>query len=124
MLRGRGVNVVVISNMYSIWRFAKSFKHVKVKFGQEAWDKIVQGIDEVAKSTVKTYGPGGWNVALEYEAGDPKIQKDGVTVAKSIFFSDREKEIGAKLIKRVANNTNNFAGDGTTLSTLFANSII
>lgn len=47
-----------------------------------------------------------------------------MTVAKSVFFEDREKEMGAKLIKRVANNTNVYAGDGTTLSTLFANSIV
>jgi len=84
----------------------------------------MEGINEISRATVVTYGPGGWNVGLDYEGGDPKIQKDGVTVAKSIFFGNWEKEIGAKLIKWVANNTNNYAGDGTTLSTLFANTII
>ena len=78
----------------------------------------------MADATVKTYGPGGRNVAIEYEGGDPKITKDGVTVVKSIYFSDREVEIGAKLLKKIAGNTNMYTGDGTTLSTYFAKSLL
>jgi chaperonin GroEL len=59
-------------------------------------------------------------VVLEYENGDPKITKDGVTVVKSIFEKQRDHDMGAKLLKRVANNTNIYAGDGTTTSTLIA----
>ena len=51
-------------------------------------------------------GPGGRNVALEYEGGEPKITKDGVTVVKSVFLDARDQEMGVKLVKRVANNTN------------------
>ena len=59
-------------------------------------------------------------MALEYEGGDPKITKDGVTVVKSVFEKDRASEMGVKLVKRVAGNTNTFAGDGTTTSTLMS----
>lgn len=71
-----------------------------------------------------TLGPGGRNVVLEYENGDPKITKDGVTVVKSIFNDNRAMEIGIKLVKRVANNTNIFAGDGTTTSTLLSKELV
>lgn len=71
-----------------------------------------------------TLGPGGRNVALEYEGGDPKITKDGVTVVKSVNEEDRAKEIGVKLVKRVANNTNMYAGDGTTTSTLMSRELV
>lgn len=63
-------------------------------------------------------------MALEYENGDPKITKDGVTVVKSVFEKTRANDIGAKLIKRIAGNTNMYAGDGTTTSTLLAKSLL
>lgn len=66
----------------------------------------------------------GRNVALEYEGGDPKITKDGVTVVKSVMEPTREREMGAKLAKKIAGNTNTYAGDGTTTSTLLSKSII
>lgn len=78
----------------------------------------------MAEVTSKTYGPGGRNVAMEYDLRDPKITKDGVTVAKSVFFQDREEELGAKLLKRIAHNTNTYAGDGTTLSTFFSAALV
>lgn len=68
-------------------------------------------------------GPGGRNIVLEYENGDPKITKDGVTVIKSIFEQSRDRDMGAKLLKRVANNTNIYAGDGTTTSTLISSEL-
>mmetsp|Transcript_11337 Transcript_11337/g.19099 ORF Transcript_11337/g.19099 Transcript_11337/m.19099 type:complete len:126 (+) Transcript_11337:279-656(+) len=61
---------------------------------------------------------------MEYENGDPKVTKDGVTVVKSIFELSRDREMGAKLLKRVANNTNVFAGDGTTTSTLISKELV
>jgi chaperonin GroEL len=68
-------------------------------------------------------GPGGRNIVLEYENGDPKITKDGVTVIKSIFEQSRDRDMGAKLLKRVANNTNIYAGDGTTTSCLISSEL-
>ena len=85
---------------------------------------LIHGINAVAGPAILTLGPGGRNIALEYEGGDPKITKDGVTVVKSIFLSTREKELGVKLVKRVANNTNTFAGDGTTSSTLMSRELV
>jgi chaperonin GroEL len=78
------------------------------------------GIQRVSQTACLTLGPGGRNIVLEYENGAPKITKDGVTVVKSIFELTRERDMGAKLLKRVANNTNVYAGDGTTTSTLIA----
>ncbi len=63
-------------------------------------------------------------MALEYEGGDPKITKDGVTVVKSINEKERALDIGSRLMKRVAGNTNIYAGDGTTTSTLLANELL
>ena len=71
-----------------------------------------------------TLGPGGRNVALEYEAGDPKITKDGVTVLKSIWLEERAKEMGAKLLKKSAGSTNIYAGDGTTSQAVLAREIL
>ena len=84
----------------------------------------MQGISRVSEAACLTLGPGGRNVVLEYENGDPKITKDGVTVVKSIFDSNRGREIGIKLVKRVANNTNIYAGDGTTTSTLMSKELV
>lgn len=57
---------------------------------------------------------------MEYEGGDPKLTKDGVTVVKSVFEGKRENDMGAKLVKKIAGNTNTYAGDGTTTSTLLS----
>ena len=84
----------------------------------------MQGIERVSHTACLTLGPGGRNIVLEYENGDPKITKDGVTVVKSIFEKTRERDMGAKLLKRVANNTNIYAGDGTTTSTLISKELI
>lgn len=89
-------------------------------FGADSRRPLVEGISRLSKTACLTLGPGGRNVALEYENGDPKITKDGVTVVKSIFENSRDRELGAKLLKRVANNTNVFAGDGTTTSALIS----
>lgn len=84
----------------------------------------MQGITKLSQAAALTLGPGGRNIVLEYENGSPKITKDGVTVVKSIFETTRDKDMGAKLLKRVANNTNLYAGDGTTTSTLISRELI
>ena len=75
-------------------------------FGAAARLPLLAGINSVAFPAQVTMGPGGRNVALEYEGGEPKITKDGVTVVKSVFLDARDQEMGVKLVKRVANNTN------------------
>lgn len=104
--------------------FRVSFKAVIPKYGNESRKPLVQGIERLAMTASMTLGPGGRNIALEYENGDPKITKDGVTVVKTIFEKTRDRDLGAKLLKRVANNTNIFAGDGTTSSTLISKELV
>jgi chaperonin GroEL len=69
-------------------------------------------------------GPGGRNVALEYDGGDPKITKDGVTVLKSISLLNRAEELGSKLLKKTSGQTNLIAGDGTTSSAVLTKEIL
>jgi len=84
----------------------------------------VAGIKTLADVGQKTLGPGGRNIAIEYDGGEPKITKDGVTVLKSLHLGEREKEMGAKLLKRSTGATNIFAGDGTTTSSILARDIL
>ncbi|KRX00206.1 GroEL-like apical domain [Pseudocohnilembus persalinus] len=106
------------------FKFSESYKTCKVYFGNDARKGILEGIKILNKATQATLGPKGRNVLLEYELGEPRITKDGVTVAKAIMFRDHFQEIGASLIRQASGNTNNFAGDGTTTSTLLTSSII
>jgi chaperonin GroEL len=94
------------------------------KYGADSRNSLILGIERVSKTASLTLGPGGRNIVLEYENGDPKITKDGVTVVKSIFEKTRDRDLGAKLIKKVANNTNVYAGDGTTTSTLISKELV
>ena len=93
-------------------------------YGEEARRALVAGIKTLAEVGQKTLGPGGRNVAIEYEGGDPKITKDGVTVLKSVHIADRAQEMGAKMLKRSTGATNIFAGDGTTTSSILAREIL
>ena len=104
--------------------FPAKFKTVRMMYGEDARKALVAGIKTLADVGQKTLGPGGRNVAIEYEAGEPKITKDGVTVLKSIMLSKREHELGAKLLKKQAGATNIFAGDGTTTSSILSREII
>lgn len=92
--------------------------------GDIAREKLIQGISKLAMTASKTLGPGGRNVALEYDNGDPKITKDGVTVLKTIHLGDRAEEMGSKLLKKQAGATNIFAGDGTTTSSILTRAIL
>jgi len=95
----------------------------EIKFGVEARTRILKGVDKIADAVQVTLGPKGRNVAIESSYGAPKITKDGVTVAKAIEFADPYEDMGAQLIRNVANKTNDVAGDGTTTATVLTRAI-
>lgn len=92
----------------------------QLKFGKEAREFLLHGIDTVTKAVVTTLGPKGRNIALDKKWGAPNIVHDGVTVAKEIDLPDPFENMGAQLVKEAASKTNDNAGDGTTTSTLLA----
>lgn len=92
----------------------------QLKFGDDARQSLLKGIDVVAKAVVTTLGPKGRNIALDKKWGAPNIVHDGVSVAKEIELSDPFENMGAQLVKEAANKTNDVAGDGTTTATLLA----
>ncbi|MCO5595900.1 hypothetical protein L7F22_049951 [Adiantum nelumboides] len=94
-----------------------------IRFGIEARALMLQGVEQLADAVKVTMGPKGRNVVIEQSFGAPKVTKDGVTVAKSIEFKEKLKNIGASLVKQVANATNDAAGDGTTCATVLTRSI-
>ena len=94
-----------------------------VKFGADAGALMLQVVDILADAVAVTMGPKGRTVVIEQSWGSPKVTKDAVTVATSIDLKDKYKNIGAKLVQDVANNTNEEAGDGTTTATVLARSI-
>lgn len=95
-----------------------------INFGIGARAAMLQGVTEVAEAVKVTMGPKGRIVIIENSRGNPKITKDGVTVAKSIQFKDKAKNVGADLVKQVANATNKVAGDGTTCATVLTQAIV
>ena len=84
---------------------------------------MLEGCDKLADAVQVTLGPRGRNVIIDQSYGAPKITKDGVTVAKSIEFKDRYLNMGASLVKQVAQKTNDQAGDGTTTATILARAV-
>jgi chaperonin GroEL len=96
----------------------------EILFGIDARTKIVEGVDIIANAVKVTLGPKGRNVVIEKSFGAPRITKDGVTVAKEIELSCRFQNMGAQMIREVASKTNDVAGDGTTTSTVLAQSIV
>lgn len=96
----------------------------EIRFGQDAKDAMLRGIDALADTVKVTLGPKGRNVVLDKGYGSPLITNDGVSIAKEIEFEDPFMNMGAKLIYEVANNTNDVAGDGTTTATVLAQSMI
>jgi len=96
----------------------------EILFSSDARTKIVEGVDIIANAVKVTLGPKGRNVVIEKSFGAPRITKDGVTVAKEIELSDKFQNLGAQMIKEVASKTNDIAGDGTTTSTVLAQSIV
>lgn len=98
-------------------------KYKQLIFNDKAREKLLAGIDLLADAVITTLGPKGRNVAIGNDDKLPIITKDGVTVAKSINLRDPFEQIGAALVKEVANKTNNDAGDGTTTATVLTRSI-
>ena len=95
-----------------------------IKFGPDARQQLVAGIDKLADAVVATLGPNGRNVVIANEQGYPQSTKDGVTVAKSITLTDKVEEVGASMVKQAAIKTADVAGDGTTTSTLLAREMV
>ena len=96
----------------------------EVKFGTDARDRILRGVNILADAVKTTLGPKGRNVVIDKSFGAPRITKDGVTVAKEIELSDKFENMGAQMVKEVASRTNDEAGDGTTTATVLAQAIV
>src|SRR5882757_4199120 len=95
-----------------------------VKFGVDARDRMLRGVDILASAVRVTLGPKGRNVILDKSYGAPRITKDGVTVAKEIELEDKFENMGAQMVREVASKTNDTAGDGTTTATILAQTLI
>ena len=96
----------------------------EVKFGVDARQKMLDGVDTLANAVKATLGPKGRNVVLDKSFGAPRITKDGVTVAKEIELNDKFENMGAQMVREVASKANDNAGDGTTTATVLAQSIV
>src|SRR5580704_10776753 len=96
----------------------------EVKFGVEARDKMLRGVDILNNAVKVTLGPKGRNVVLDKSFGAPRITKDGVTVAKEIELEDKFENMGAQMVREVASKTSDQAGDGTTTATVLAHAIV
>ena len=96
----------------------------EVRFGGEAREKMLRGVDILADAVQVTLGPKGRNVVIDKSFGAPRTTKDGVTVAKEIELADKFENMGAQMVREVASKTNDVAGDGTTTATVLAQSIV
>ena len=96
----------------------------EITFDIESRDALKRGVDALANAVKVTLGPKGRNVVIGKSFGGPTITKDGVTVAKEIELEDAIENMGAQMVKEVASNTNDLAGDGTTTATVLAQAII
>ncbi|MGQ3293035.1 MAG: chaperonin GroEL [Shinella sp.] len=96
----------------------------QIKFGRDAREKLLRGVDILADAVKVTLGPKGRNVVIDKSYGAPRITKDGVTVAKEIELEDKFENMGAQLVREVASKTNDIAGDGTTTATVLAQAIV
>ncbi|HTQ14062.1 MAG TPA: chaperonin GroEL [Rhizomicrobium sp.] len=95
-----------------------------VRFGADAREKMLRGVDILADAVKVTLGPKGRNVVIEKSFGAPRTTKDGVTVAKEIELADKFENMGAQMVREVASKTNDAAGDGTTTATVLAQAIV
>jgi chaperonin GroEL len=95
-----------------------------VRFSGEARERMLRGVETLANAVKVTLGPKGRNVVLEKSFGAPRITKDGVTVAKEIELEDKFENMGAQMVREVAQKTNDLAGDGTTTATVLAAAIV
>ena len=95
-----------------------------VKFGDDARSRMVKGVNILANAVKVTLGPKGRNVVLDKSFGAPTVTKDGVSVAKEIELEDKFENMGAQMVKEVASQTSDVAGDGTTTATVLAQAIV
>uniref|UniRef100_A0A452ZPQ8 Uncharacterized protein n=1 Tax=Aegilops tauschii subsp. strangulata TaxID=200361 RepID=A0A452ZPQ8_AEGTS len=105
-------------------QWARGYAAKEVTFGVGARAAMLRGVNDLADAVKVTMGPKGRNVVIERPNRSPKVTKDGVTVAKSIEFEDSAKNVGASLVKQVADATNKAAGDGTTCATVLTQAIL
>src|ERR1700722_17104892 len=96
----------------------------EVRFSSDARDRMLRGIDILASAVRVTLGPKGRNVVIDKSFGGPRITKDGVTVAKEIELEDKFENMGAQMVREVAQRTSDQAGDGTTTATVLAHAIV
>jgi len=96
----------------------------EVRFGSDARERMLRGVDILANAVKVTLGPKGRNVVIDKSFGAPRITKDGVTVAKEIELADKFENMGAQMVREVASKTNDLAGDGTTTATVLAQAIV
>jgi chaperonin GroEL len=96
----------------------------EVKFGVDARDKMLRGVEILNNAVKVTLGPKGRNVVLDKSFGAPRITKDGVTVAKEIELEDKFENMGAQMVREVASKAADAAGDGTTTATVLAAAIV
>src|SRR6201995_2481416 len=95
-----------------------------VKFGADAREKLLRGVDILADAGQVTLGPKGLNVVIDKSFGAPRTTKDGVTVAKEVELADKFENMGAQMVKEVASRTSTLAGDGTTTAAVLAQAIV
>ena len=95
-----------------------------VQFGDDARGRMLEGVNILADAVKVTLGPKGRNVVLDKSFGAPTVTKDGVSVAKEIELKDKFENMGAQMVKEVASQTSDEAGDGTTTATVLAQSIL
>src|SRR6202158_704241 len=95
----------------------------EVRFGGDARERMLRGVQLLGDAVTVTLGPKGRNVVLDKSFGAPNITKDGVTVAKEIQLEDKFENMGAQMVKEVASKTSDVAGDGTTTATVLARAI-
>src|SRR5436309_6576027 len=95
-----------------------------VRFSGDARDRMLRGVETLANAVKVTLGPKGRNVVIDKSFGAPRITKDGVTVAKEIELEDKFENMGAQMVREVAQKTNDNAGDGTTPATVLAAAIV
>ncbi len=96
----------------------------EVKFGVDARDRMLRGVDILNNAVKVTLGPKGRNVLLDKSFGAPRVTKDGVTVAKGIELDDKFENMGAQMVREVASKAADAAGDGTTTATVLAAGIV
>jgi chaperonin GroEL len=107
-----------------ITRSKQTMAAKEVRFSGDARERMLRGVETLANAVRVTLGPKGRNVVLEKSFGAPRITKDGVTVAKEIELEDKFENMGAQMVREVAQKTNDQAGDGTTTATVLAHAIV